>query len=113
VKKRAGEHGQRPLRVFVLDCEALPLAVSGDRKMIAWFDLAARGEAEAVTSPMTLVEAYGGRTTEQPGSKSPTSGRKRLVDRFHGPNRSGRSPLHAGPHPVQNPVESHDRGDKP
>ncbi|MDT0570545.1 hypothetical protein RM704_24275 [Streptomyces sp. DSM 3412] len=33
--------------------------------MIAWFDLAARGEAEVVTSPMRLVEAYDGRTTEQ------------------------------------------------
>jgi predicted nucleic acid-binding protein len=33
--------------------------------MIAWLDLAARGEAEVVTSPMTLVEAYDGRTTEQ------------------------------------------------
>ncbi|GGV96718.1 hypothetical protein GCM10015535_66660 [Streptomyces gelaticus] len=33
--------------------------------MIAWLDLAAQGEAEVVTSPMTLVEAYGGSTTEQ------------------------------------------------
>jgi hypothetical protein len=33
--------------------------------MIARIDLAARGEAEVVTSPMTLVEAYDGRTTEQ------------------------------------------------
>ncbi|WP_340377281.1 PIN domain-containing protein [Streptomyces sp. SS7] len=65
MKKRAAEHGQRSLRVFVLDCEALSLAVRGDRKMIAWLDLAARGEAEVVTSPMTLVEAYDGRTTEQ------------------------------------------------
>ncbi|MEU9118410.1 PIN domain-containing protein [Streptomyces sp. NPDC048506] len=65
MKKRAGEYGQRPLRVFVLDCEALSLAVRGDRKMIAWLDLAARGEADVVTSPMTLVEAYDGRTTEQ------------------------------------------------
>ncbi|WP_116213032.1 PIN domain-containing protein [Streptomyces olivoreticuli] len=64
MKKRADEH-ERPLRVFVLDCEALSLAVRGDRKMIAWLDLAARGEAEVVTSPMTLVEAYDGRTTEQ------------------------------------------------
>ncbi|MFJ9148836.1 PIN domain-containing protein [Streptomyces sp. NPDC102270] len=63
--KRAGEHGQRPLRAFVLDCEALSLAVRGDRKMISWLDLAARGEAEVVTSPMTLVEAYDGRITEQ------------------------------------------------
>ncbi|MGQ4417842.1 hypothetical protein ACN6LA_004234 [Streptomyces sp. SAS_269] len=65
MNKRAGERGQRPLRVFVLDCDALSLAVRGDRKMIAWLDLAARGEAEVVTSPMTLVEAYDGRTTEQ------------------------------------------------
>ncbi|MEU5307696.1 hypothetical protein [Streptomyces sp. NPDC021562] len=65
MKKRAGEHRQRPLRVFVLDCEALSLAVRGDRRMIAWLDLAAAGEAEVVTSPMTLVEAFDGRTTEQ------------------------------------------------
>ncbi|MET9593258.1 PIN domain-containing protein [Streptomyces sp. NPDC006516] len=65
MKKRATEHKQRPLRVFVLDCEALSLVVRGDRQMIAWLDLAARGEAEVVTSPMTLVEAYDGRTTEQ------------------------------------------------
>ena len=65
MKKRAAEHKQPPLRIFVLDCEALSLAVRGDRKMIAWLDLAARGEAEVVTSPMTLVEAYDGRTTEQ------------------------------------------------
>ncbi|WP_405726653.1 PIN domain-containing protein [Streptomyces sp. NBC_01537] len=62
-KKRASE--AKSLRVFVLDCEALSLAVRGDRSMIAWLDLAARGEAEVVTSPMTLVEAYDGRTTEQ------------------------------------------------
>ncbi|MFI9190555.1 hypothetical protein ACIG0A_14795 [Streptomyces californicus] len=37
----------------------------GDRKMIAWFALAPRGEAEVVTSPMTPVEAYDGRTAEQ------------------------------------------------
>ncbi|MFJ6631228.1 PIN domain-containing protein [Streptomyces sp. NPDC091376] len=65
MKKRAREHGQRPLRVFLLDSEALSLAVRGDRKMIAWLDLAAEGEAEVVTSPMALVEAYDGRTTEQ------------------------------------------------
>ncbi|MEU3947234.1 PIN domain-containing protein [Streptomyces sp. NPDC029526] len=53
------------MRAFVLDCEALSLAVRGDRRMIAWLDLAARGEAEVVTSPLTLVEAYDGRTTEQ------------------------------------------------
>jgi hypothetical protein len=33
--------------------------------MIAWLNLAARGEAEVVTSPMTPVEAYDGRTTGQ------------------------------------------------
>lgn len=65
MKERVGEHGQRRLRVFVLGCEALSLAVRGDRKMIARLDLAARGEAEVVTSPMALVEAYDGRTTEQ------------------------------------------------
>ena len=63
MKKRGNT--TRPLRVFVLDCEALSLAVRGDRKMIARLDLAARGEAEVVTSPMTLIEAYDGRTTEQ------------------------------------------------
>jgi predicted nucleic acid-binding protein len=59
------DHEAKPLRVFVLDCEALSLAVRGDRAMIGWLDLAARGEADVVTSPMTLVEAYDGRTTEQ------------------------------------------------
>ncbi|GAA2082927.1 hypothetical protein GCM10009759_00590 [Kitasatospora saccharophila] len=63
MKKRAEE--LRRLRVFVLDSEALSLAVRGDRVMIARLDLAARGEAEIVTSPMTLVEAYDARTTEQ------------------------------------------------
>jgi hypothetical protein len=65
VTKRSGEHRQPPLRIFVLDCQALSLAVRGDRKMIAWLDLAARGQAEVVTSPMTVVEAYDGRITEQ------------------------------------------------
>ncbi|MFJ5230479.1 PIN domain-containing protein [Kitasatospora sp. NPDC088391] len=62
--KKRGEEVRR-LRVFVLDSEALSLAVRGDRMMIARLDLAARGEAEIVTSPMTLVEAYDARTTEQ------------------------------------------------
>ncbi|MFE1781719.1 PIN domain-containing protein [Streptomyces sp. NPDC059506] len=53
-----------PLRVFVLDCEALSQAVRGDRRMITLLDAAARGAAEVVTSPMTLVEAYDGRITE-------------------------------------------------
>ncbi|WP_113699135.1 hypothetical protein [Nonomuraea lactucae] len=65
MSKRSAEHGQPPLRIFVLDCEALSLAVRGDRKMIAWLDLAARGQAEVVTSPLTVVEAYDGRITEQ------------------------------------------------
>lgn len=61
------KHGaeSRRLRVFVLDSEALSLAVRGDRMMLARLDLAAAGEAEIVTSPMTLVEAYDARTTEQ------------------------------------------------
>ncbi|PJN22292.1 PIN domain-containing protein [Kitasatospora sp. CB02891] len=63
MKKRTAE--DRRLRIFVLDSEALSLAVRGDRMMIARLDLAARGEAEIVTSPMTLVEAYDARTTEQ------------------------------------------------
>lgn len=65
MKKRAGQAVRRPLRVFVLDCAALSMAVRGDRRMIAWLDLAARGEADVVASPMTLVEAYNGRTTER------------------------------------------------
>jgi predicted nucleic acid-binding protein len=64
VKKRISDHSPQ-LRVFVLDSEALSLAVRGDRMMIARLKLAADGEAEVVTSPMTLVEAYDGRTTEQ------------------------------------------------
>lgn len=65
MNKRSGGRGQTPLRIFVLDCEALSLAVRGDRKMIARLDLAARGQAEVVTSPMTAVEAHDGRITEQ------------------------------------------------
>ncbi|WNI16390.1 hypothetical protein [Actinacidiphila sp. ITFR-21] len=63
--QKPGSDHRPPLRVFVLGCAALSLAVRGDRKMIAWLDLAARGEAEVVTSPMTLVEAYDGRITGQ------------------------------------------------
>ena len=33
--------------------------------MIALLDLAAKGEAEVVTSPMTVIEAYDGRITER------------------------------------------------
>ncbi|GAA2260504.1 hypothetical protein GCM10010232_59650 [Streptomyces amakusaensis] len=64
MKRQISDNGP-PLRIFVLDCEALSLAVRGDRMMIARLKLAADGEAEVVTSPMTLVEAYDGRTTEQ------------------------------------------------
>ncbi|MER5974167.1 hypothetical protein ABT112_31415 [Streptomyces sp. NPDC002055] len=64
MKERRGQR-TTPLRVFVLDCEALSLAVRGDRMMITRLVLADRREAEVVTSPMTLVEAYDGRTTEQ------------------------------------------------
>jgi predicted nucleic acid-binding protein len=64
VKKRSSDHSPH-LRIFVLDSEALSMAVRGDRMMIARLKLAADGEAEVVTSPMTLVEAYDGRTTEQ------------------------------------------------
>ncbi|MGA4989650.1 hypothetical protein [Nonomuraea bangladeshensis] len=49
----------------MLDSEALSLAVRGDRQMIARLDLAARGQADVVTSPMTMVEAFDGRVTEQ------------------------------------------------
>ncbi|MGW5685088.1 hypothetical protein [Nonomuraea sp. NPDC003754] len=65
MSKRSGERGQQPLRIFVLDCEAMSLAVRGNRKMIARLDLAARGDMEVVTSPMTVVEACDGRITAQ------------------------------------------------
>ncbi|GAA2287043.1 hypothetical protein GCM10010149_36680 [Nonomuraea roseoviolacea subsp. roseoviolacea] len=64
MSKRSGERGQPP-RILILDCEALSLAVRGDRKMIALLDLAARGQADVVTSPMTVVEACDGRITER------------------------------------------------
>ncbi|MFW5420566.1 hypothetical protein J0910_28530 [Nocardiopsis sp. CNT-189] len=50
---------------YVLDSEALSLAVRGDRRMLIRFELAARREAAIVTSPMALIGAYDGRTTEQ------------------------------------------------
>ncbi|MCG0285556.1 PIN domain-containing protein [Streptomyces sp. PSAA01] len=53
------------LRVFVLDSEALSQAVRGGRRMIALLDLAAKGEVEVVTSPMTVIEAHDGRITER------------------------------------------------
>ncbi|MED7926263.1 hypothetical protein SMD20_18550 [Nonomuraea sp. LP-02] len=65
MSKRSGGHERPPLRISVLDSEALSLAVRGDRQMIARLDLAARGHAEVVTSPMTMVEAFDGRVTEQ------------------------------------------------
>jgi hypothetical protein len=63
VTKRSQGRG-RP-RVFVLDCEALSQAVHGDRHMTKVLDLAAAGEAEVITSPITVVEAYDGRVTER------------------------------------------------
>ncbi|GAA1519474.1 hypothetical protein GCM10009677_60960 [Sphaerisporangium rubeum] len=65
MSKQTGGRGQPPPRVFVFDCEALSLAVRGDRKTIAWLDLAARGQVEVLTSPITVVEAHDGRTTER------------------------------------------------
>ncbi|MFD8626264.1 PIN domain-containing protein [Streptomyces hygroscopicus] len=53
------------LRVFVLDSEALSQAVRGERRMITLLDLAAKGEAEVITSPMTVIEAHDGRITER------------------------------------------------
>ncbi|WP_445518697.1 PIN domain-containing protein [Streptomyces sp. NEAU-174] len=53
------------LRVFVLDSEALSQAVRGERRMIALLDLAAKGEVEMITSPMTVIEAHDGRITER------------------------------------------------
>ncbi|CDR12351.1 PIN domain-containing protein [Streptomyces iranensis] len=53
------------LRVFVLDSEALSQAVRGERRLIALLDLAAKGEVEVVTSPMTVIEAHDGRITER------------------------------------------------
>lgn len=58
-KQRPG--GARP-RTFVLDSEALSQAVRGDERMMALLGLAAEGEAEVVTSPMTVIEAEDGRT---------------------------------------------------
>ncbi|MEV0446463.1 PIN domain-containing protein [Streptomyces sp. NPDC050600] len=62
--KRRGDSDPPPW-TFVLDSEALSLAVRGDRPMIGRLDLAARGAAEVITSPLTLVEAHDGRTTER------------------------------------------------
>lgn len=45
--------------------------------MIAWLDLAARGEAEVVTSPMTLVEANDGQPTDQHWNSSTGRGLRR------------------------------------
>jgi len=63
VKKRSG--AAKPLRFHILDSEALSLVVHGDRGMIARIKVAALGEAELVTSPMALIEAYDGRVSEQ------------------------------------------------
>ncbi|ASU85743.1 hypothetical protein CDO52_25675 [Nocardiopsis gilva YIM 90087] len=54
----------KPLQIYVLDSEALSQAVRGDRRMLTRFKLAAQREVELVTSPMTLIEACDGKTTE-------------------------------------------------
>lgn len=46
---------------YVLDCEALSRAVLGDRVMLARLKDAHRSGIRAVTSSMTLIEAYHGR----------------------------------------------------
>ncbi|WP_336084497.1 DNA-binding protein [Nocardia sp. SSK8] len=51
-------------RVHVLDSEALSKAVRGDRAMIARIAVAAELDAVVMTSPMTVVEAHDGRTSE-------------------------------------------------
>jgi PIN domain len=65
VTRKSGGRAQPPLRIVVLDRQALSLAVRGNRRMLAWLDLAAQGQAEVVTSPMTVIEAYDGRITGQ------------------------------------------------
>ncbi|MBM9504720.1 hypothetical protein [Actinacidiphila acididurans] len=52
-------------RTFVLDSEALSLAVRGDRTMIRRLEAAVGGAAVVVTSPMALVEAHDGRIGER------------------------------------------------
>lgn len=52
-------------RTFVLDSEALSLAVRGERTMIRRLEAAVGGAAAVVTSPMTLVEAHDGRIAER------------------------------------------------
>lgn len=54
-----------PLRTYVLDCEALSLAVRGHEEMLDRLKLAALGEVSVITSPLTLVEAFDGRITER------------------------------------------------
>lgn len=65
MKAQARRNSGRRLRTFVLDCEALSLAVRGDGKMLDVLSWAVRDDTEVVTSPLTLVEAYDGRSTEQ------------------------------------------------
>ncbi|WP_225278716.1 DNA-binding protein [Nocardia rosealba] len=52
------------LRVQAFDSEALSRAVRGDREMIARIVVAAELASAVVTSPMTLVEAHDGRTSD-------------------------------------------------
>lgn len=64
---KARKQGRRllpRLRVFMLDSQALSLAVNGDREMHALLTLAAAGHADVVTSPMTVIEAHDGRIPE-------------------------------------------------
>ncbi|MFE7051252.1 hypothetical protein ACFVAM_23105 [Streptomyces californicus] len=69
----------------------------GDRKMIAWLALAPRGEAEVVASPVTPVEAYDGRTTEQRWDG--VLSRLEIADSGKAEARgSRRLPADAGPH---------------
>ncbi|MFC8045172.1 DNA-binding protein [Nocardia sp. NPDC057353] len=49
-------------QTFVLDSEALALAVRGDRAMLARLTNAREGRVDVITSPMTLIEAHDPRT---------------------------------------------------
>ncbi|UGT58961.1 DNA-binding protein [Nocardia asteroides] len=49
-------------QTFVLDSEALALAVRGDRAMLARLANARDGHVDVITSPMTLIEAHDPRT---------------------------------------------------
>ncbi|MER8232330.1 hypothetical protein [Streptomyces sp. NPDC094049] len=101
--KRTGE--DTPLRVFVLDSEALSLAVRGDRAMIARLELAAGGAAEVVTSPMTLIEAYDARTTERRWDWVPSRVRVADIGREEA-REARRPPARAGPHGHRHAIDA-------